>query len=88
MLDSDAHGMIYLAVDVGVESPSPPYAIADERIEIVRLGGGGAPRGVLEIPALATGDESFRPLSVDADGVLYAMLPSESGLDVVTYRFQ
>jgi hypothetical protein len=87
MLDSDARGYTYLAVDIGDEAPSPPYVITNERIEVVRLDGGGVPRGRLAIAAPPTSDESFRPISVDAEGVLYFMVPDESGLTVTRYRF-
>lgn len=50
-LDSDKAGLVYLAVDVGREAREPPYPIVDERILVARLGGGGALRGLLEIPS-------------------------------------
>jgi outer membrane protein assembly factor BamB len=86
-LDSDRTGMVYVAVDVGRESPTPPYVIGDERILLARLGGGGAPRGMLEIPPLPTADESFRPITVDDDGSVYVMAAGDDGLTVTRYVF-
>jgi hypothetical protein len=87
MLDSDAHGMVYVAADVGRESPEPPYPIIEERIVVARLGPGGAPRGTITVPATQSADETFRPMSVDDDGNVYVMVPGERGLDVIRYSF-
>ncbi|MDB4967129.1 MAG: hypothetical protein JWN44_2818 [Myxococcales bacterium] len=86
-LDSDRRGMIYLAVDVGHEAPTPPYALVDEKLVIARLGGGGAPRGVLETPPLPAADESFRPVTVDDDGTVFVMAGGDNGLTVTRYVF-
>ncbi len=87
MLDSDRHGMIYLAIDVGREAPAPPYPIVDEKIVIARLGPGGTPRGAIEVPPFPTADETFRPISVDDDGTVYVMVAGENGLSVTRYTF-
>jgi hypothetical protein len=86
-LDSDRSGMVYLAVDVGHETASPPFVLTDERILVSRLGSGGAPRGTLEIPPLPTADESFRPITVDDDGAVYVMAAGDDGLAVTRYVF-
>jgi hypothetical protein len=86
-LDSDRHGMVYVAVDVGRESPTPPYPLVDEKIVIVRLGSGGTLRGVLEVPPLPTADESFRPITVDDDGAVFVMSAGDDGLRVTRYVF-
>ncbi|MGZ3426040.1 MAG: hypothetical protein ACXVCV_05285 [Polyangia bacterium] len=86
-LDSDRAGLVYLAVDVGHETASPPFVLTDERILVSRLGGGGAPRGMLEIPPLPTADESFRPITVDDDGAVYVMAAGDAGLAVTRYVF-
>jgi hypothetical protein len=86
-LDSDRQGMVYVAVDVGREAPTPPYPILDERIVIARLGSGGAPRGLLEVPPLPTADESFRPITVDDDGTIYVMAAGDGSLAVTRYVF-
>ena len=86
-LDSDAAGLVYLAVDVGHETATAPFQIYDEHILALRLGSGGAPRGVLSIPPLPTADESFRPITVDDDGSLYVMAAGDSGLVVTRYVF-
>ena len=86
-LDSDRQGNVYVAVDVGREGPNPPYAITDEKIVIERLSGGGEPRGALELPALPSADESFRPITVDDDGNVYVMAATDSGLTVTRYSF-
>ena len=87
MLDSDRAGNVYVAAEVGRESAEPPYAIADAHIVAVRLGPGGAPRGQLRLPPLGSADETFRPLTVDDDGVLYLLLAQESGLEVLRFIF-
>jgi hypothetical protein len=86
-LDSDAAGLVYLAVDVGHETASAPFQIYDEHILVARLGSGGAPRGMLSIPPLPTADESFRPITVDDDGSLYVMVAGDNGLAVTRYVF-
>ena len=86
-LDSDAAGLVYLAVDVGHETTSAPFQIYDERILVARLGSGGAPRGMLSIPPLPTADESFRPITVDDDGSVYVMAAGDNGLAVTRYVF-
>ncbi len=87
MLDSDRNGMVYVAAATGRESPEPPYTIVDEAVVVARLGAGGAPRGTLTLPPLATADETFRPLSVDDDGSIYEMVFGPNGLQVVRYSF-
>jgi hypothetical protein len=87
LLDSDRNGMVYVAADMGTESAGPPFMILEERVGVARLGGGGSPRGMIEIPAFPTADESFRPLTVDDDGSIYAMVPGPDGVDVVRYSF-
>jgi hypothetical protein len=86
-LDSDAAGMVYLAVDVGHETASAPFQIYDEHILVARLGSGGAPRGMLSLPPLPTADESFRPITVDDDGSIYLMAAGDNGLAVTRYVF-
>ena len=86
-LDSDASGFAYLAVDVGRETTSAPFRIVDERILVMRLGSGGAPRGMLSLPPLPTADESFRPITVDDDGSVYVMAAGDNGLAVTRYVF-
>jgi len=87
MLDSDRNGMVYIAADVGTESPTPPYSIADESIQVTRLGTNGVQRGTLTLPPLSSADETFRPLTVDDDGNLYEMSATDSGLQVTRYTF-
>ncbi|HXU72357.1 MAG TPA: hypothetical protein VN947_23705 [Polyangia bacterium] len=84
-LDSDANGMVYLAVDVGREVPGA--GVTDEKILISRLGSGGAPRGVLAIPPLPTADEQFRPITVADDGTVYVMSAGDDSLAVTRYVF-
>jgi len=86
-LDSDRRGMIYLAVDVGHEAPTPPYPLVDERLVLARLGAGGIPRGQLEVPPLPAADESFRPVTVDDDGAVLVMAGGDNGLSVTRYVF-
>jgi hypothetical protein len=87
MLDSDRRGRVYLGVDTGRESSEPPYPIVDEAIAVARLGAGGAPEGLLALPALPGADESFRPLTVDDSGAVYAMYAGADALEVVRYEF-
>jgi hypothetical protein len=87
MLDSDRSGNIYVAAEVGRESPEPPYGLADVHITALRLGPSGTPRGQLSLPGLTAADETFRPLTVDDDGVLYLMLAQDGGLSVLRFTF-
>jgi hypothetical protein len=87
MLDSDRAGNVYVAAEVGRESADPPFELADVHIIAMRIGPGGAPRGQLRLPALTSADETFRPLTVDDDGVLYLMLAQDGGLQVLRYTF-
>jgi hypothetical protein len=86
-LDSDRHGRTYVAVDVGRESPAPPYQIVDEKIVIARLDQNGSPAGAIEAPPLGTADETFHPITVDDDGSILIMYARASGLDVVRFSF-
>jgi hypothetical protein len=87
MLDSDRAGNVYVAAEVGRESAEPPYELADVHLVALRLGNGGALTGQLRLPALGAADETFRPLTVDDDGVLYLMLAQENGLQVLRFTF-
>lgn len=87
LLDSDRQGRVYLGATTGHEDDSPPYRILDESIQVVRLGSGGTERGRLSLPPQPEADESFRPLSVDADGTVYVMSPRSEGLIIARYPF-
>ena len=82
----DGHN-VYVAAEVGRESADPPYELTDVHIAALRLGSGGALSGQLRLPALTSADETFRPLTVDDDGVLYLMLAQEGGLQVLRFTF-
>ena len=87
-LDSDAAGLVYLAVDVGRETTSAPFRIVDERILVAppRLRR-RARAACLSLPPLPTADESFRPITVDDDGSVYVMAAGDDGLAVTRYVF-
>jgi hypothetical protein len=87
MLDSDRNGRVYVAADVGHESANPPYQLVDEWITVVRLDGGGEPRGSIEVPPIDVPDESMRPLTIDDEGNLYVMRPGPNGLTINRYSF-
>jgi hypothetical protein len=86
-LDSDRHGRTYVAVDVGRESPAPPYQIVDEKIVVARLDQNGSPAGAIEAPPLGTADETFHPITIDDDGAVLIEYPRDTGLDVVRFVF-
>jgi hypothetical protein len=86
-LESDANSNSYVAADIGRESAEEPYPIVDERVIVVRLSNAGEITGMIEIPASATGDEMIRPITVGADGAVYAMTPGETGLSITRYTF-
>lgn len=86
-LESDMSSNAYVAADVGREGAEEPYAIVDERIFVVRISNTGEITGMIEIPASATGDEMVRPITVGADGAVYAMTPGEAGLTITRYDF-
>jgi hypothetical protein len=87
MLDSDRAGNVYVAAEVGREGTEPPYELYDVHLVAARLGPNGALRGQIQMPGLGTADETFRPLTVDDDGVLYLMLPGDDGITVLKYTF-
>jgi hypothetical protein len=85
MLDSDRHGRTYLAATLGRESSTGQ--IVDEHLAVIRLAADGSPAGVLRLPPLTAAEESFRPITVDDDGVVFVMHGQESGLSVTRYTF-
>jgi hypothetical protein len=86
LLDTDRQGRIFLGVHIANESPDPPHDLIDERIIVVGLAqADGSDKGSVVLPPPAEADESLRPLSIDDDGVIYQMLPSASGIEVLTY---
>jgi outer membrane protein assembly factor BamB len=88
LLDSDADGNVYVGADVGREGTAEPFPIIDEAITVVRLNASGAITGTIDLPAVATGDEMHRPITVGDDGAIYALAPNESGMSVARYTFQ
>lgn len=87
LLDSDRAGNIYVAADVGQESADPPYELYDVHLVAARLGSTGTTRGQLRLPALLSADETFRPLTVDDDGVLYLMMAKDDAMEVLRFTF-
>lgn len=88
MLDSDLTGHIYLAADIAVEATTPPYALTEERIVVVRLAeADGADTGSIVLPAPTAPEESFHPLSVTDDGVVLQLLPGPDGMEIRAYTF-
>jgi hypothetical protein len=87
MLDSDRHGEVYVAAEVGHESPDPPYGIVDVGLVVTRLGPGGQARGQLTLPYSDGPEEQFRPVVVDDEGGVYVMVVEPTGLRVVRYAF-
>ncbi len=86
MLDSDARGSIYVAVDVGRESELAPYAITDEHGEVVRLAHDGAITGSLRIAPAHGAVETFRSVTVGDDGAIYQLIVRDDGVEVVQWR--
>jgi hypothetical protein len=87
MLDSDRSGNVYVGAEVGSESTQEPYELYDVHTMAARLSSTGTPRGQLRLPALGEADETFRPLTVDDDGVLYLMAPDNDGMQLLRYVF-
>jgi len=88
LLASDSSGRIYLGAEVGREDPQTQKTV-DQATAVQRLSRLGKPDGVLLLPASTTDPaETYRPLSVSPDGVVYQMLPSALGVTVTAYRFR
>ena len=75
---------MYLGAVVGVASAG---SITDPHVTVVRLDRAGAPEATLRIPAPPEADELFRPLAINDDGHVFAMVPGPDGLSLVEYTF-
>lgn len=84
LLDGDRRGRVYLGAVVGVASAG---SITDPHVTVVRLDRAGAPEATLRIPAPPEADELFRPLAINDDGHVFAMVPGPDGLSLVEYTF-
>jgi hypothetical protein len=84
MLDSDARGRVYVAVETGVVTAE---SVRDAATFVARLDRAGAVDATMRLPALAGGDEVFRPMCVDAEGAVYVMDPTREGVEVARYTF-
>jgi len=86
LLDSDAVGNVYLGVEVQ-ETPPPEetYKTVVARLE----GAHGKLNGQLILPP-TTGDptESFRPLTVSADGTVYQLVDTPQGPTLTAFTFE
>ena len=87
LLDSDRAGHVYLGADVGSESPTPPFALSNERIVVARITSAGSPDGTLTLPAPTQPEETFRPITVDDDGGIVQLIDGPDGVQVVRYSF-
>ncbi len=84
MLDSDARGRVYVAAATGRASPDGARDVATF---VARLDGAGAVEATMTLPALAGGDEVFRPMRVDDEGAVYVMAPSREGVEITRYSW-
>jgi hypothetical protein len=87
LLDSDKAGHIYLGAEVGQEDPTT-HAVTDLATLVARLDGQGTLGGVLTLPPTTSeATETFRPLTVDDEGVIYQMVHGPNGVTVTAYHF-
>ncbi len=88
LLDSDAKGNIYLGAEVGQEDPKT-YKVINLATIVARLDGQGQLSGTLTLPP-STEDpaETYRPITVGADGTIYHMVLGPAGYRVTAYKFQ
>jgi hypothetical protein len=86
LLDSDLAGNVYVAGEVGRESPNPPYQLTDLKVVIVALAANGSLRATLTVDAAPAAEESFRPLAVGDDGTVYRMRRTAEGVVVEAFR--
>lgn len=85
MLDSDRAGNVFLAAAIADEGPPPDFALQDAMIRVLRFNAAGEPTGSVDLPALDSGDDVQRPLTVDDDGAILLMKSGASGVEVVRY---
>lgn len=88
MLDSDRRGNVYFAAATVDEGPPPTFTVQNPSIALVRLDPSGALSGRLDVPGFVSGDETRRPLALDDEGAVLLMRPTETGLEIVRYRFE
>jgi len=87
LLDSDLAGNVYLGAEIGDEDPAT-HKLQNVATVIARLDGQGKLTGSIALPP--TGEdptESFRPLAVSDEGVIYQLTSGPAGLTVTAYSF-
>ena len=82
-----AAGRVFVAVHTARESPTPPYALVDERLRVAALeDDGSAVPAQLDVDAPPPREEAFRDLSVGDDGTIYWMRRTPDGVVIEAYR--
>ena len=80
LLDSDAHGTIYVGAEI--ERPQNDQAIVVMCLEPTT----GAPIGSVELPANTLPEETFRDIVVQDDGTIVLALRSDEGINYQRYE--
>jgi hypothetical protein len=78
-LDTDRHGRIYVGASLQEESSVPPFDLLRAEEVVVVLEANGAELGRVTLPRNAGPEESFRRISVGADGAVYHLAFEETG---------
>lgn len=71
LFDSDDSGNIFVGASIAERNNTPPYRPLNERIAVLRIADSGEATGLIELPALNSGDEMLHPLAVDDAGEIY-----------------
>ncbi len=85
MLESDAASNVYVGAEGARERAD--FSVYDAAIMVTRFGLDGGVTGRIELPALASGNESHRPLAIGDDGALYVMQSTDTGVVVTRHTF-
>ena len=87
-LDFDGAGRIVLAAALARFDTAPPYAVQEQRAEVVVLTPGGAELGRHPLPPAGSDAGQLRSISVGADGTVYRLRLDEEGATLDSWRLE
>lgn len=86
LLDADRRKQVVLGVLLGHEDLTPPFALREGTLVVVRFSKEGKELGRYKLPLSFRRHETFRPMTLDSEGRVVVLSATEKGFSVDRYE--